>query len=175
MTLTRDEKQAQVQDLTANMQRASSVMFAHYIGLNVANISKLRRQLKEKKADMKVAKKTLMDIAMKNAKLPSPDPTLLDGPVGCIFSFGDPLSGAQVAFKFGKDHAQVELIGGIFEGKLLSKQEAQQFAELPPREVLLTMFATMLCSPLTQFVGICSSPLSAFARAIHELSKKKTS
>ena len=114
MTLTRDEKQAQVQDLTDKMQRASSVIFTHYIGLNVASVSNLRRQLKDRNAELRVAKKTLMDLAMKNAKLPAPDESLLDGPIGCIFSFADPLSGAQVAFKFGKDHTQVELVGRIF-------------------------------------------------------------
>ena len=175
MTLTRDEKQAQVQDLTDKMQRASSVIFTHYIGLSVASISHLRRQLKEKNAELKVAKKTLMDIAIKNASLPPPAPTLLDGPIGCIFSFADPLSGAQIAFKFGKDHTQVELVGGIFEGKLLSKGEAQMFAQMPGRETLLTMFAMMLRSPLTQFAGMCSSPLSGFARALSEMAKKKAS
>lgn len=175
MTLTRDEKQAQVKDLTDKLQRAESVVFTHYIGLTVADISKLRRQLKEKKAELKVAKKTLMEIALKNAKLPAPDPKLLDGPVGCILSFADPLSGAQIAFKFGKDHGQVQLIGGVFEGKLLSRSEAQQFAELPTREVLLTMFAMMIRAPLTQFAGMCAGPLSGFARAVSELSKKKSS
>lgn len=175
MTLTRDEKQAQVIDLTNKMQRATSVMFAHYIGLTVADISALRRELRKNNAELKVAKKTLMDIAMKNAKLPSPDERLLDGPVGYILSFEDPISGAQIAFKFGKDHTQVELIGGIFEGRLLSKREAQQFAQLPTREVLLAMFAMMLRSPLVKFAGICASPLSSFARALSELSKKKSS
>ncbi|MBI3336457.1 50S ribosomal protein L10 [Candidatus Peregrinibacteria bacterium] len=174
MTLTRDEKQAQVKDLTDKMQRASSVIFTHYIGLNVADLTHLRRQLKAKNAELKVSKKTLMDLAIKNASLPPPAPTLLDGPIGCIFSFADPLSGAQIAFKFGKDHAQVDLVGGIFEGKLLSKEEARSFAQMPSREMLLTIFAMMIRSPLVQFATMCSSPLSGFVRALNELSKKKT-
>jgi len=172
MALTKEQKKAQITDLTQKLKDAQSVMFAHYIGLSVAEVSDLRQKLKEAEAEMKVAKKTLMKIAAKDAGLPEFEDSAIEGPVACIFSFADPLIGAQVAFKFGKSHPVVELIGGIFEGKVLTKEEATELAKMPSRDVLLATFVAMLRSPLVTFSGICSSPLGGFARALSQMAEK---
>lgn len=162
MALTKVQKQAQLTELKDKMKKSSSVMFAHYIGLTVHDVSDLRDQLRAQDSEMKVAKKTLMQLAAKDLGLPELTYDTLQGPVACIFSFADPLTGAQVAFKFGKANPQVELIGGIFEGKLLSKEEAIAIAKIPGKQQLLGMFAAML-----------NSPLSSFARGLSELAKQK--
>ena len=172
MALSRNQKQAQVKDLTDKMGSASSIIFAHYIGLSVIEVSELRQKLKEVQAEMKVAKKTLIKIAAKDAGLPELTDDTLEGPVSLIISNDDPLSGAQIAFKFAKDHDQVALIGGVFEGKMLSKEEAIILAKMPNRETLLAMFANMIRSPLVNFAGICNSPLSGFACALQEMADK---
>lgn len=173
MAVTRAQKEATLTELKERMSKAQSMMFAQYIGLKVGEIGELRQKLREANAEMKVAKKTLMRLAAKDAKLPDISEKNLTGPIACIFSFADPLSGAQVAFKFAKDHAQVKLIGGIFDGKLLTKEEAMDMARMPGREQLLAMFATMLRSPLVSFASMCSSPLTGMARGLSELAKKK--
>lgn len=172
MALSRDQKTAQVKELTDKMSSSTSIIFAHYIGLSVAEVAELRAKLKEVNSEMKVAKKTLMQIAAKEAKLPELTEEHLPGPVSLIFSNDDPLAGAQIAFKFAKDHDQVELIGGIFEGNVLSKEEAVALAKMPSRDVLLATFVGMLKSPLNRFAGVCSSPLSGFARALSEMADK---
>ena len=129
MALTRAQKQAQVKDLTDKFKSAQSVMFAHYIGLTVAEVSELRAKLKEQDAQMQVAKKTLLKLAAKEAGMPEIDADVITGPVSCIFSTTDPLSGAQIAFKFGKSHNQVQILGGIFDGKILTKNEAIELAK----------------------------------------------
>lgn len=174
MALTRAEKAVQLQELKDKMGQSQSVVFAHYIGLTVRDVSELRRKLKNVKSEMKVAKKTLMQLATKETGLGEISEEALDGPVACIFSFADPLTGAQVAFAFAKDHPQVELIGGFFEGKTLSKEEAIAFAKIPGRQQLLTILASMLRTPLQNFASICSAPLQQFARSVDEIAKKKT-
>lgn len=173
MALTRDQKQAQVADLTQKFQTASSVIFSHYLGLTVADVSALRSTLREKKSEMKVAKKTLIRIAAKNAGLPDIGADHLPGDIACIFSFEDPIVGAQTTFAFGKDHPQIALVGGVFDGKLLSEREAKEFASLPSREQLLATFMSMVRSPLSSFASICSSPLRGFAMALGEVAKQK--
>ena len=172
MAITKQKKQAQIEELTTKMNASSSVMIAHYIGLSVTEVSELRAMLQENDAEMKVAKKTLMKIAAKDAGLPEMDNDSLEGPISLIFSFGDPLSGAQIAFKFAKDHKQVELMGGVFDGKLLTKEEAIELAKMPSRDQLLTIFVGMIQSPLVSFANICNSPLSGFARALQQMADK---
>ncbi|MDD5103852.1 MAG: 50S ribosomal protein L10 [Candidatus Peribacteraceae bacterium] len=173
MPVTRAQKEAQLVELKEKMSKSQSLMFAQYIGLKVSEVGELRQKLKEANAEMKVAKKTLMRLAAKDAGLPGISEKNLEGPVACIFSFSDPLSGAQAAFKFAKDHAQVKLIGGIYDGKLLTKEEALEMARMPGRMELLAIFAAMIRSPLVSFAGACSSPLTDMARGLSELAKKK--
>lgn len=162
MAVTKAQKTEILAELKEKLQKAKSVMFAHYIGMTVSDVSTLRSDLKKGQAEMKVAKKTLMQLATKELNMPEPSDELLDGPVACIFSFEDPLTGAQIAFKFAKTHKQVELIGGIFDGKLISKEEAMAIAQIPGREALLGMFMAM-----------SNGPLSSFARGLSELAKMK--
>ncbi len=162
MALTKAQKTEQLNELKEKMKDAKSVMFAHYIGMTVSDVSDFRKQLRDKKSEMKVAKKTLMQIAAKDLNLPEISDDLMDGPVACIFSYDDPLTGAQIAFKFGKDHPQVELIGGVFEGKIMNKEETIRLAKIPGKTQLLGMFMAM-----------CNGPLSSFARALNEIAKQK--
>jgi len=162
MALTKDQKTEQLNELRTKMKDAKSIMFAHYIGMSVSDVSDFRKQLREKQSEMKVAKKTLMQIAAKELNLPEVSDDVLDGPVACIFSYDDPLTGAQIAFKFGKDHPQVELIGGVFEGKVMNKEETIRLAKIPGKTQLLGMFMAM-----------CNGPLSSFARALSEIAKQK--
>ncbi|OGJ55432.1 50S ribosomal protein L10 [Candidatus Peribacteria bacterium RIFCSPHIGHO2_01_FULL_51_35] len=175
MALTRAQKEVQLAELKDKFGTASSVLFANYIGLTVAQVSDLRKKLRKGGAEMKVAKKTLMCIAAKEKGLPEPEDSMMKNAVACIFSFEDPLAGAQIAFKFSKEFPQVAFLGGIFEGKLLSQTQAKELAKMPSRQVLLAIFAGMLQSPLRSFASICNSPLTGFARALSEVAKKKPS
>lgn len=173
MALTRDQKSAQLADLKDKLKSAQSVIFANYIGLTVSEVSELRRKLRAAGAEMKVAKKTLMRIAATEQGLPMPEENVLTGPVACIFSDKDPISGAQVAHDFAKTHKQVAFLGGFFEGKLLSQADAMTLATIPSRQILLATFAGMLQAPLRGFASIINAPLSGFARALSEKAKKQ--
>ncbi len=173
MALTREQKVTQLSEIKEKIQGSSSIIFAHYIGLSVTDVNELRSKLRKQNAEMKVGKKTLLQIALKELGMPEPSDEMLVGPVACIFSVSDPVAGPSVAFQFGKAHEQVRLIGGIFDGRLLSSAEAQEFASLPSRTTLLGTFAVMINTPLTQFASMLNSPLTGFARALSEIAKKK--
>ncbi len=175
MALSRTQKEDQVKVLTDKMKNASSVIFTHYLGLTVADITTLRSHLRKEEAEMQVAKKSLIQIAAKNANAPEVDDSIIPGGVACIFSYKEPTAGAAITHKFAKDHPQIKLVGGIFDGKILSAQEASSMATIPSKIQLLGMFMSMCNSPLTQFASAVSSPLTGFARALSEIAKKKES
>lgn len=175
MALSRSQKEDQVKVLTDKMKNASSVIFTHYLGLTVADITTLRSHLRKEEAEMQVAKKSLIQIAAKNANAPEVDDSIIPGGVACIFSYKEPTAGAAITHKFAKDHPQIKLVGGIFDGKILSAQEASSMATIPSKIQLLGMFMSMCNSPLTQFASAVSSPLTGFARALSEVAKKKES
>ncbi len=161
MAVTRAQKVEKLKELQEKMKNASSIIFAHYIGMTVADVTTLRSDLKKAGSEMKVAKKNLMYLATKECGLPDIEESMLPGAVSIIFSYEDPLSGARTAYEFGKKHEQVKLLGGIFEGKVLSQKAAVTLATIPSRPQLLGIFAGML-----------QSPMSAFARAAKEIGEK---
>jgi len=173
MALTRTQKEDQVKVLTDKMKNASSVIFTHYLGLTVADITTLRSNLRKEEAEMQVAKKSLIQLAAKNANVPEIEDSAIPGGVACIFSFKEPTSGASITHKFGKDHPQIKLVGGIFDGKILSAAEAASMATIPSKLQLIGMFMSMCNAPLTQFASAISSPLTGFARALSEVAKQK--
>jgi large subunit ribosomal protein L10 len=176
MALTKDQKKAQVTEIRDAIKKTKSLAFMKYRGLSVADIDDLRGKMLEKSARMKVAKKTLFNIAAKEEGYPEvSDEAFGTDPIAFIFSFEDEISGAKVAFEFGKKNDAVEIVGGVVDGKLLNKEEATEFAKMLSKEELLTKFAVMLRSPLSNFASICSNPLSSFARAVNEVAKNKES
>lgn len=175
MAITRAQKEAQVIALTDKMKNASSVIFTQYIGLSVSDITTLRGNLKKQDAELQVAKKSLIRLATKSANAPEIADDALPGAVACIFSFKEATAGAGITYAFGKDHPEIKLIGGFFDGKLLSASDAISLATIPSRNVLLATFMSMVNSPLTSFASAVSSPLTGFARALAEIAKKKES
>lgn len=174
MALNRKQKEAQLSDLKDKFQKATSIVFTQYIGMTVADVSALRKDLKAAGAEMKVGKKSLMAMAAKELSMPELSDSMMQGAIACIFSYSDPVTGPKTALAFAKTHPQVSFMGGVFEGKALSAADAKALASIPSREVLLATFAGMLQSPLRSFGSMLNSPLSSFARATAELAKKKT-
>ncbi len=173
MAVTRDQKAAQLAVIKEKLQQAKSAMFVQYAGLSVTDINKFRARLRERNAEMKICKKTILRLAAKDIQAPDIAEDALPGPIACIFSNDDPAAGPSVALAFSKENENVKLIGSIFDGKYLGASESMEFAKIPSRQVLLAIFASMCRAPLVQFASACSSPLSGFARAVAELAKKQ--
>jgi len=176
MALTKDQKQAQITELRADLKKAKSLVWLKYRGLTVLDVSNLRRRVRAKNAKMKVAKKTLLRIAAKEEGMTEiTDQVMGTEPLAFIFSFEDEVSGAKVAFEFSRENDKVKLTGGLLDGKILSEAEAQELARMLSKEELLAKFAGMLQSPLRNFASICSTPLRSFAIALKEVAAKKSS
>jgi len=139
--------------------------------MSVTELSEMRNQMRETGVEFKVAKKTLLRLAAKEAGLELPD-EILDGTVGAAFSYDDVVSGPRMLKTTSKKIEVVKLLGGIMDGKILSIQEMGELADLPSREELLAKFAGMMRSPLQSFYGAISSPISSLARSLSEYSKQ---
>lgn len=173
MATTRQQKEAILADITEEFKNSSSTAFTAYSGLTVADIQELRRQLRGAGSRMLIAKKTLIQLAAKNAGLKEIPAETLKGPIAVVFSHEDELAGYQVLHKFSEDHEQISITGGIFDGEMLAKAKAQQLASLPGREALLGQLVGLLVSPLRGFVGIGNSLVGGLVRVLDAAREKK--
>jgi len=165
MAITRQKKEEILQELVDKFGKSKSIVFADYRGLDVAGISRLRRKLNESDAEMKIAKKTLINLAAKESKIEI-DPSSIEGPVAATFSYEDPLSGIQALFKFSKENNNLKLLGGIIDGEPVSPEVIEKYAKLPSHEELLAKLVGSIKSPTSGFVGVLGGVLGGFVRAI---------
>lgn len=174
MPVTRAQKEAQVRTLSERFRRAKSVIFLQHAGLSVNEVTKFRAALRQEEAELKVGKKTLMRIAAVEVGYPSLSEQCLEGSVGLILSYRDEVGGPRVALQFQQQHPTLVFNGGIYQGAILTAQESEEFARIPPRPVLLTCFVRSCAAPLHHFALICTSPLASFARGVRGVGEQKT-
>jgi large subunit ribosomal protein L10 len=175
MAITREKKEQILQELTDHFSRAKSVVFAKNLGLSVAEVSALRRVLRENGIVFKVSKKTLFRKAAEAQGIKNFSEDVLDGAVGAAFCFDDEIAPAKILAKFLKDTKKIDLVAGILEGKALTGEEVKDLAKLPSKEELISKFMGSLQAPLSGFVGVSSNLLSGFVRALDQVRQQKES
>jgi large subunit ribosomal protein L10 len=167
MAITKEKKAEILQDLVDKFGRSKTVVFSDYRGLDVSSISDLRNKLREKGAEAKVAKKTLIKLAAKESNIGELGDDVMEGPVAVTFSYEDELSGLKVLFNFSKENENLKLLGGIIDGKIVSAEEIITLAKLPSKEELYAKFLGSLNSPVSGFVGVMGNLLGGFVRVVN--------
>lgn len=166
MAVTKAEKAEILKELIDKFSRTKTVVFAEYRGLPVKGMSDLRKRLRQKDSELKIAKKTLLRLAAKEAKFADISGASMEGPVAATFSYQDELAGLQILFKFSKENEKLKLLGGVINGELLDAATIKKYAALPSREELLAKFMGSAQSPVSGFVGILHNLVAGFVRVL---------
>ena len=145
-----ENKQVQVQEITEKFQNAASVVVVDYRGLNVAQVTELRKQLREAGVEFKVYKNTLTRRATEAVGLEGINDVLV-GPNAIAFSNEDVVAPAKIINEFAKKNDALEIKAGIIEGTISSVEDVKALAELPSREGLLSMLLSVLQAPVRNF------------------------
>ncbi len=149
----RAKKEGIVREIKEKLDSSQVVILTDYRGLNVADITELRRQLREEGIEFKVVKNTLTKIAA--TELGHEDlQGHLEGPTAVAFGYEDPVTAARILAKFAKGNDKLEIKGGLLEGNLLDIAAIRALADLPPREVLLGRVAGAFQAPLSAFASV---------------------
>ncbi|KPV44163.1 50S ribosomal protein L10 [Alicyclobacillus ferrooxydans] len=144
------QKQAFVDELAERLAKSKSTIVTDYRGLSVAEVTELRRQLREAGVEYEVIKNTMTRRAAAKVEISGMD-DLLTGPNAIAFGYDDVVAPAKVLFNFAKAHKALELKGGVVEGKVVGASEIESLATLPSREGLLSMLLSVLQAPMRNF------------------------
>ncbi|AHV99233.1 50S ribosomal protein L10 [Paenibacillus sabinae] len=145
-----EAKQEAVDVVTGKLQNSITTVVADYRGLNVAQVTELRKQLREAGVEFQVLKNTLLRRATAAAELSELD-EVLTGPTAIAFSENDAVAPAKILNDFAKKNDALKLKGGVVEGKVVSESQIKALAELPSREGLLSMLLSVLQAPMRNF------------------------
>lgn len=145
-----EKKKQVVAEIAEKLKTSKSTILTDYRGLTVAEITELRKQLREAGVEFKVLKNTLTRRATEEVGLTELNESLT-GPTAIAFSYEDVVAPAKILHKFAKDHEALEIKGGVVEGRIVSFDEVKALAELPSREGLLSMLLSVLQAPMRNF------------------------
>jgi large subunit ribosomal protein L10 len=143
------EKVRKVTELAERIRGSEAMFIADYRGLTVAEVTELRRSLREAGTRFTVAKNTLLRLAAGEAGVEGMD-DLLQGPTAVAFVAGDPIVAARGLAEALRRYRTLEIRGGYMEGRVMSSEEAQALATIEPREVLLSRLAGALKAEMSR-------------------------
>lgn len=159
------EKKKVVEQLEARLGEAKCLYLTDFTGLDVAGVSELRRRLSEANVDYLVVKNTLARLALEKGQY-AELVGLLVGPNAFAFSNEDVVAPAKILTEFAKDGDRPQIKAGAIEGSLLSTDEIQRLATLPPRDVLLAEVVGYARAPIAGLVYSLNGLLSQFVRTL---------
>ncbi|MBC7217859.1 MAG: 50S ribosomal protein L10 [Candidatus Caldatribacterium sp.] len=172
--MERSEKEKIIQELLERLRRSQAVFVVGYHGMDVPTMEELRRSLKKIEGELKVAKNTLMCLALTRAGFSTAD-HLLKGQNAFIFSYRDVVQVAKALADFAKKFPQLEMKGGFLGVKLLTASDIQRLAELPSREELLARVVGGIAAPLVGLLGVLQGVMRNFVWVLKAIEEKKRS
>lgn len=145
-----EQKKQLVDEITDKFKSSTAVVVIDYRGLNVAEVTELRKQLREAGVEFKVYKNTMTRRAVEAAGMDGLN-SALTGPNAIAFSTEDVVAPARILNDFAKDHEALEIKAGVIEGNVATVDEIKALATLPSREGLLSMLLSVLQAPIRNF------------------------
>jgi len=170
--VNRTEKEEVVTRVRKKFSDAKIGVLTGYRGMTVAELTDLRRRLRDVSVEYRVIKNNLAKIASEGTPM-EPLRDHFAGPTAIALSYDDVVAPAKVLNNALKDFKQLEILAGSMDGSLLSRDEVKQIASLPSREELLGMFLRVLQAPVTGFATVLSAPLRDLAGVLKALQDKK--
>lgn len=166
-------------DLNERIKKSKSLVFAGFNAFGVKDNEELRDKLRDAGGEYYVVKKTLMNLALKENNL---DVNIkdFDGKVAVIFSYEDEVAPAKILGNFRKEKDKdkdkagcIFFLGGILEGKFLSKKEVEALSELPSKIELYGRLVGSINAPIFGFVSVLAGNLRGLVTVLKAIEAKK--
>ena len=144
-----NQKKEEVASLAAKMKEAKIILLADYRGINVADVTGLRADLRKSNSEYRVIKNNITRRALAEVGIEGLDEQL-EGPTAVIMNNEDYLETAKAIYNYSKDNDFYKIKGGVIEGKVMTAEEIITLAKLPSRETLLSMLAGALLGNISK-------------------------
>jgi large subunit ribosomal protein L10 len=174
MSKIRQEKERQVAEIKEKFNNAKAAIVTDYRGINVADMTDLRKQLRDAGVEYKVLKNTFVKIATEDMELGDLNEAL-QGPTAIAFSYDDAVTAAKILSEFSKEHdlKLPKIKAGVLEGKFINVDQVVDLANLPPKDVLLSMVLRTMQAPITSFVRANNSIITKLLYALNAIKEEK--
>ena len=154
--MNRDEKAAIVAELNDSFKRAKFSVVADYCGLTVSDLEKIRRDLRQSRSEIRIAKNTLLRRAVTDTSCESLTEDFT-GTTAIVMSYDDPVAPAKVLAKCAENYDKFQLRSAVLEGEKITIDDLVALSKLPSKEVLLGQLLSVMNGVPTAFVRVLSA------------------
>ena len=172
--LKRKDKERLVEEIKEKLNRAEATFLVDYRGLNVEEMTKIRRQLRDSSSELKVIKNRLLKIASQGTKNEVIIPHL-SGPCALAIAYEDVVAPAKILVDFSKENEKLEIKAGQVSGKVIDLEGIKSLAQLPGREQLLAQLLSLMVAVQGSFLRTLNGIILKLLYALKEIEKKKHS
>jgi large subunit ribosomal protein L10 len=170
---TKEQKKKIIKDMVSKIKEAKSVVFSDFKGVKVKDLTELKKELRKEEIDFKVSKKTLINLAFKEAGIEVNTKTM-EGQVAVSISSKDEVAPAKIISNFSKKNENLKILGGVLEKKVMNIEEVKSLAKLPGKEELLAKLVGTLQAPISGFVNVCAGNIRGLVQVIKSISESKS-
>lgn len=136
MPLSKAQKQKIIDEIREKIDRQKAMVFSDFTGLKVKDMSTLRKKMKAQNCELKVVKKTLISLVLKEKKFAA-DLKKIQGEIALGFGYKDEVSPFKIIYDFSRDKEHLKILGGLIGKEFYQKEKAIELAQLPSREELM--------------------------------------
>ena len=168
----RETREYMTRELKSVLEGSPDIFVTAFSNLKAPELEKLRLSLKKVSSRYLVIKNTIAQRVIKEKKIDGIS-EMISGTCGMVVIGDDAIAASRALAEFKKEHETLDIRGGILDGSLISSERIDQLSKLPSREVLLSILASTLYSPVTGFVNVLSGIIRKFGYALNGIKEKR--